>query len=269
MNAYRFFRQEMKHEIRLASQEALRTHVMEWSAKTTENGFKTLLQTVRIVHSIFYICILNALLPSFILSYAKTNSTYYLLYVHEKKSISSINGPKKSLWSEPVIISSLPTKYNTRHKSLKQEPFVLNFIQISYIHTSHLCSHSNMPLSFPNVEPSVFWSTEMSANPNQHWGGKNYTSVSRFVTRIAVLWMQWMNKKRALLPGTVENSPADDLFAGHCPAVFVRSLLSFFIVRCGWFLTFFLIPNFTMLQTPCHSTHLAGVQVLNNPTKSR
>ena len=181
MNAYRFFRQEMKHEIRLASQEALRTHVMEWSAKTTENGFKTLLQTVWIVHSIFYICILNALLTSFILSYAKTNSTYYLLYVHEKKSISSINGPKKSLWSEPVIISSLPTKYNTRHKSLKQ--------------TSHLCSYSNMPLSFPNVEPSVFWSTEMSANPNQHWGGKNYTSVSRFVTRIAVLWMQWMNKK--------------------------------------------------------------------------
>ena len=76
-------------------------------------------------------------------------------------------------------------------------------------------------------------------------------------------------QKRALLPGTVENSPADDLFAGHCPAVFVRSLLSFFIFRCGWFLTFFLIPNFTMLQTPCHSTHLAGVQVLNNPTKSR
>ena len=43
-----------------------------------------------------------------------------------------------------------------RHKSLKQEPFVLNFLQISYIHASHLCSHSNVPLSFPNVEPSVF-----------------------------------------------------------------------------------------------------------------
>ena len=45
---------------------------------------------------------------------------------------------------------------NTRHKSLKQEPFVLNFLQISYIHSSHLCSHSNVPLSFPNVEPSIF-----------------------------------------------------------------------------------------------------------------
>ena len=93
---------------------------------------------------------------------------------------------KNSLWSEPVFISSLPTKYNTRHKSLKQEPFVLNFLQISYIHASHLCSPSDVPLSFPNVKPSVFWSTEMTANPIQHWGGKNHSSVSRFVTRIVL-----------------------------------------------------------------------------------
>ena len=73
--------------------------------------------------------------------------------------------------------------YNTRHKSLKQEPFVLNFLQISYIQSSHLCSHSNVPLSFPNVELSIFWSTEMTANPNQLWGGENHTSVSRFVMR--------------------------------------------------------------------------------------
>ena len=65
--------------------------------------------------------------------------------------------------------------------------FVLNFLQISYIHASHLCSHSNVPLSFPSVEPSVFWSTEMTANPNQHWGGKNHTNLSRFVTRIVAL----------------------------------------------------------------------------------
>ena len=74
--------------------------------------------------------------------------------------------------------------YNTRHKSLRQEPFVLNFLQISYIHSSHLCSHSNVPLSFPNVELRIFWSTERTANPNQHWGGENHTSVSRFVTKI-------------------------------------------------------------------------------------
>ena len=59
--------------------------------------------------------------------------------------------------------------YSTRHKSLKQEPFVLNFFKISYIHPSHLFSHSNVPLSSLNVEPRVFWNTEMT---NQHWGGK-------------------------------------------------------------------------------------------------
>ena len=81
-------------------------------------------------------------------------------------------------------IHKILSSYNTRHKLLKQEPFVLTFLQISYIHSSHLCSHSNMPLSFPNVEPSVFWSTEMTANSNQHCGWKNHTSVSRFVTSI-------------------------------------------------------------------------------------
>ena len=76
--------------------------------------------------------------------------------------------------------------------------FVLNFLQISYIHTSHLCSHSDVPLSFPNVEPSVSWSTEMTANPNQHLGGKNHTSVSRFVTRIAILVTNRWNRSICL-----------------------------------------------------------------------
>ena len=64
------------------------------------------------------------------------------------------------------------------------EVFHTNFLQISYIHSLHLCSHSIVPPSFPNVEPSVFWSTEMTANPNQHWGDENHTSVSRFVMSI-------------------------------------------------------------------------------------
>ena len=77
--------------------------------------------------------------------------------------------------SHTALFSEGKDAYNTRHKSLKQEPFVLNFLQISYIYASHLCFHSNVPLSFPNVEPSVFWSTEMTANPNQHWGrGKSH-----------------------------------------------------------------------------------------------
>ena len=134
-------------------------------------------------------------MPYFHLSFCPTRKiiqhTVFLfnftLCTRQKNTYLPSTVPKNSPWSEPVIISSLPTKYNTRHKSLKQEPFVLNFLQISYIHASHLCSHSNVPLSFPNVEPSVFWSTEMTANPNQHWGGKNHTSVSRFVTRIVAL----------------------------------------------------------------------------------
>ena len=64
------------------------------------------------------------------------------------------------------------------------EVFHTNFLQISYIHSLHLCSHSIVSPSFPNVEPSVFWSTEMTANPNQHWGEENHTSVSRFVMSI-------------------------------------------------------------------------------------
>ena len=89
--------------------------------------------------------------------------------------------------------------YNTCHKSLKQEPFVLNFLQISYVHSWHLCSHSIVPLSFPNVELSVFWSTEMTANPNQHWGVENHTSVSRFMMTIVGpqlctrIWVHTMN----------------------------------------------------------------------------
>ena len=75
-------------------------------------------------------------------------------------------------------LAGLP--YNARHKSLKQGPFVLNFLQIFYIHSLHPCSHSNVPLSFPNVEPSVFWSTEMTANPNQHWGRGSGKSLKCF-----------------------------------------------------------------------------------------
>ena len=75
--------------------------------------------------------------------------------------------------------------YNTRHKSLKQEPFALNFLQISYIHSSHFCSHSNVPLSFPNVEPSVFLEHWNDCKPKSTLGReKNHTSVSRFVTSI-------------------------------------------------------------------------------------
>ena len=47
----------------------------------------------------------------------------------------------------------------------KKTRFSWIFWKILYIHSSHLCSHSNMPLSFPNVEPHIFWSTETTVIP--------------------------------------------------------------------------------------------------------
>ena len=73
---------------------------------------------------------------------------------------------------------------NTRHKSLKQEPFVLNFLQISYIHSSHLCSHSNVPLSFPNVEPSIFLEHWNDCKPKSTLGRGKSHKCFKIVTRI-------------------------------------------------------------------------------------
>ena len=57
--------------------------------------------------------------------------------------------------------------------------------KISHIHSTHLCSHSNVPLSFPNVEPRVLWSTETTVIPKSTlWKRENHTSVSKFVMSI-------------------------------------------------------------------------------------
>ena len=107
--------------------------------------------------------------------------------------------------------------YNTCHKSLKQKPFVFNFLRISYIHSSHLCSHSNVPLSFPNVEPPIFWSTEMTAIPNQHWGGENHTSVSRFMMSIVGLsvWLCILSLLKQETIGIIFNR---DVSTTHSPS---------------------------------------------------
>ena len=64
------------------------------------------------------------------------------------------------------------------------------FWKILYIHSSHLCSHSNIPLSSPNVEPHIFWSTETTVIPKSTLGKReNHTSVSRFVTSIVAHWL--------------------------------------------------------------------------------
>ena len=67
--------------------------------------------------------------------------------------------------------------YNPRHKSLKLKPCFLNFLQISYIQSLRLCSHSNVLLSFPNVEPRVFWSTETTVIPKSTLGKGKITQV--------------------------------------------------------------------------------------------
>ena len=99
--------------------------------------------------------------------------------------------PINSPWSESVIISSLPTKYNTRHKSLKQEPFVLNFLQISYIHSWHLRSHLHLPLSFRNVEPGVFWSSETTVIPKSTLGKEKITQVFQDLWRVLQVDLQF------------------------------------------------------------------------------
>ena len=103
--------------------------------------------------------------------------------------------------------------YNTRHKSLKQKPFFLNFLQIFYIHSSHLCSHSDVLLSFPNVERRVFWSTERDDcnTHDQHCGrtkshkcfkiGDEYCSL-RMQPSILAFVASKKNKVRPLFPVT-------------------------------------------------------------------
>ena len=51
------------------------------------------------------------------------------------------------------------------------------FSKICYIYSSHLSSHSNVPLSFPNVEPYVFWSTETPVIPKSTLGKGKCTQV--------------------------------------------------------------------------------------------
>ena len=133
-------------------------------------------------------------MPYFHLSFCHTQKiiqhTVFLfnftLFTHTHKSVHLLSTvPKNSPWSESVIISSLPTKYNTCHKSLKQEPFVLNFLQISYIHSRH----TSFSLKCAPLLPQC-WATHIL----EHWDdcntqinigeGENHASVSRFVTSI-------------------------------------------------------------------------------------
>ena len=67
--------------------------------------------------------------------------------------------------------------YSSQIVEVETVSLELIFSKISYI-------YSNVPLSFPNVEPCVFWSTEMTVVPKSTMGKRKYTSVSRFLTSI-------------------------------------------------------------------------------------
>ena len=58
------------------------------------------------------------------------------------------------------------------------------FWKILYIHSSHLCSHSNIPLSSPNVEPHIFWSTETTVIPKSTLGKGKITQVFQDLWRV-------------------------------------------------------------------------------------
>ena len=94
-----------------------------------------------------------------------------------------------------LLVSYWNISYNIRHKSLKRKPFLLNFLQISYFHFSYLCSHSNVPLSFPNVELRVFWSTETTVIPKSTLGkGKSHKcfKICDEYCSSLTYWLDWL-----------------------------------------------------------------------------
>ena len=70
-------------------------------------------------------------------------------------------------WAFPILT------YNTRHKSLKQTPFLSNFLEKSWDFYFTLFSPPKCAFSLPNVEPRVFWSTETTVIPKSTLGRGN------------------------------------------------------------------------------------------------
>ena len=120
-------------------------------------------------------CFLKQITDFFALQIQCIVSVEHVSYSFQRESIKYMNSGRISC--------------NTPHKSLKQEPFVLNFLQISYIHSWHLRSHSNVPLSFPNVEPRVFRSTETTVIPKSALGKGKITQVFQDLWRVLWLWI--------------------------------------------------------------------------------
>ena len=82
---------------------------------------------------------------------------------------------KSVLGREATIL--VTNRWNRSHL-----PWIFSKFLTFTLHTFVLTQMCHSPS--PMLSRAYFWSTEMTANPNQHWGGRNHTSVSRFVTSI-------------------------------------------------------------------------------------
>ena len=83
------------------------------------------------------------------------------------REFSALERIKKYYWGTTGTTILVTNRWK-RHRFLW-----ITFIIHYNIHSSHFGSHSNVYVSFPDVEPRLFWSTERS--------------VSRFLTSIAAL----------------------------------------------------------------------------------
>ena len=95
------------------------------------------------------------------------------------------NSGGRSRFCSPVSLGCL-RHYSTIFVTnrLNRNRFSWIFSKISYIHSSHLCRHSNVSLSFPNVEPCVFWSTETTVISKSTLGKGKRAQLSQDFWRV-------------------------------------------------------------------------------------
>ena len=107
----------------------------------------------------------------------------------------------KQLWQFSIALSFLSKLCAIFHPFPKQracsKAFILNLLQISYIHSSHLYSHSNVPLSFPNVEPHILWGTEMTAMPKSILGKGEIAQVFQ-----DLWWVLYLVGREVIMTGS-------------------------------------------------------------------
>ena len=81
-----------------------------------------------------------------------------LQYDIETKVLHTVFIPIMAVWDESKLLRSflILRSHNTRHKSLKQTPFLSNFLEKSLGLLVTQVFSLKCPFSLPNVEPRVF-----------------------------------------------------------------------------------------------------------------